>query len=235
MAVICVDLSHYQSGFNMQQFKDSGGLGVICKATEGTSYSDDDYPTFRKQALAAGLAFASYHFLRPGNMISQANFFLGYAQPENGERVVADWEDASVSVNDVVTFLQEIQRQNSSLQLTVYGSNVLEENVGTNQWLTDNTSLWTAAYNNSTSPGSYPTQVWANWSLWQYTDTGTVPGYNGGIDCNKFNGPDANFLAWIGPAGVAPVPPKPSVTTLTISSDTVVNLKIIAGNNVTLV
>ena len=31
-AVICVDLSHYQRGFNFQEFKDGGGLGVILKA-----------------------------------------------------------------------------------------------------------------------------------------------------------------------------------------------------------
>ena len=48
-AVICVDLSHYQRGFNFQEFKDGGGLGVILKASEG-SFRDPDYSTFWDQA-----------------------------------------------------------------------------------------------------------------------------------------------------------------------------------------
>ena len=105
--VICVDLSHYQRGFNFQQFKDGGGLGVILKASEA-AFRDPDYPSFWDQATDAGLAVASYHFLRPGDMNTQAQFFLNVVKPQQGERVVADYEIAGVSLDDLVSFLQAI-------------------------------------------------------------------------------------------------------------------------------
>jgi lysozyme len=66
--VICVDvdLSEHQTEFNFQSFKDGGSLGVILKASEGESLKDVKHPVFKEQALAAGLAVASYHYLRPG-------------------------------------------------------------------------------------------------------------------------------------------------------------------------
>jgi lysozyme len=211
-----VDLSRYQAGFAFVSFQQGGGLAVICKASEGTT-ADSSYKTFRSQAQSAGLAFASYHFLRPGDMQAQARFFLQTANPQNGERVVADYEDDNVSLADLVAFLQEVRALQPSLQLTVYGSNVLEEAIGsaTNDWLAQNTSLWTAAY--SSSPGSYPTQVWPVWSLWQFTDAAAVPGFDGPVDGDNFNGSDELCLKWFGPSAAPPEPAPPEVATVEIT------------------
>ena len=97
-SVICVDLSSYQRGFNFEDFKAGGGLGVILKASEG-SFRDPDYSTFWDQAIDAGLAVGSYHFLRPGDMNDRASFFLNVVKPRQGERVVADYEIAGVSLD----------------------------------------------------------------------------------------------------------------------------------------
>jgi len=61
-----------------------------------------------------------------------------------------------------------------------------------NGWLAANTSLWLAQY--TTGLPSWPTGTWPNWSLWQYTDGGTVPGFSRPLDCDRFNGSDADFL-----------------------------------------
>ena len=106
-AVIRVDLSHYQRGFNFQEFKDGGGLGVILKASEG-SFRDPDYSTFWDQAMDANFAVASYYFLWPGDMTAQAKSFLNVVKPRQGERVVADHEIAGVTLDDLITFLQAI-------------------------------------------------------------------------------------------------------------------------------
>lgn len=231
MAVICVDLSDYQAGFDFDAFKAGGGLGVICKATEGSWIEDQSYKAFRSAAKSAGVAFASYHFLRSGDMAKQASYYLDFAAPDQGERVVADYEDESVSLSDLVNFLKAVQAQRPDLQLTVYGSNVLEETLGsqTVDWLAQNTSLWTAAY--SSSPGKYPTQVWPFYSLWQYTDSVSVPGFNGSVDGNKFNGSNDLFLKWMGP-GAAPSPPVVTVPVITISSTQPVQIQL--GANVSM-
>jgi GH25 family lysozyme M1 (1,4-beta-N-acetylmuramidase) len=221
-----VDLSRYQDGFDFFSFQQGGGIAVICKASEGSSDADNCYQGFRRDAKNAGLAFASYHFLRPGDMQAQAAWYLSCANPDDGERVVADYEDGSVSLTDLVDFLKAIQSLNPSLQLTVYGSNVLEETIGsqTVPWLADNTSLWTAAYSGSSSPGAYCSQVWPVWSLWQYTDCANVPGFAGPVDGDNFNGDDAACLKWFGPsAGPAPAP-QPEIPTVEITTTGAVTL-----------
>jgi lysozyme len=212
-SVICVDLSHYQAGFDFQSFKNGGGLGVILKATEGASIKDQSYPVFRTQALAAGLAVASYHFLHAGDAEAQAEFFLSVVNPRQSERVVADHEkppgESAPSLGDLITFLQAIQSARPDLQLTVYSSNLIKEQLGStrNAWLAENTSLWLAQF--TTGQPSWPAATWPAWSLWQYTDEGSVPGFDDELDCDRFNGPDANFLKWVGPPSPsASVPPK---------------------------
>lgn len=212
MAVICVDLSRYQAGFDMQAFKNAGGLGVILKASEGTTTKDSSYDTHRKNALAAGLKVASYHFFRSSDPNAQADWYLQCANPDQGERVVLDFEDSSVPVGSGITFLKRIAEVRPDLQLTVYTGNVGEERekqFGRDEWLAGNTSLWTAQYSNTPSP--WANQNWPQWSLWQYTDKGKVSGFSSAVDCNKFNGSDANFLKWMGPADVAPGPVRAAV------------------------
>lgn len=231
MSVICVDLSRYQAEFNFAAFKAGGGLGVICKATEGTTVKDKSYNLFRLQAKEAGLAFASYHFFRPSPPVMQAKAYLDFAKPEYGERVVCDWEDDNTGADDVVVFFQAITASRPDLQLTVYSGHTAKEKLTSkNTWLADNTSLWIAQYGSSVS---WPTSTWPQWSLWQYTDKGRVPGFPGNVDCNKFNGPNANFLSWMGPASeTPPAPPQTQLPTITISSDQPVQL--VLGANVTL-
>jgi len=65
-SVICVDLSNYQAGFNLQTFKDGGGLGVILKATEDTSIKDHSYPIFSLLPFPALRGHAG-----PGGILSQ--------------------------------------------------------------------------------------------------------------------------------------------------------------------
>lgn len=197
--VICVDLSHYQRGFNFEDFKSGGGLGVILKASEG-GYRDPDYSTFRHEALDAELVVASYHFLRPGDMEAQAQFFLNVVKPRPSERVIADHEIAGVSLDGLVTFLQAIQNSRPDLQLSVYSGFLIKQQLGStrNDYLAGNTSLWIAEFTTARKP-SWPTATWPTWSLWQFTDAGTVPGFSKTLDCNRFNGSDENFLKWMGP------------------------------------
>ena len=164
MPVTCVDLSHYQAGFNFEDFKAGGGLGVILKASEAL-FRDPSYSSFWDQAMDANLAVASYHFLRQGDMKAQAQFFLNVVKPRQGERMVADYEIPDVSLADLLTFLQAIQAARPDLQLTVYSGNQIKQQLGKkrNAWLAANTSLWLAQY--TEGEPSWPTATWPAWSL----------------------------------------------------------------------
>jgi lysozyme len=192
-----VDLSSYQHGFNFQEFKRSGGLAEILKTTEGQTRADASYKTFRREALAAGLRVASYHFLRALSVSAQAEFYLEHARPARGERVVCDWEDERTTVDHCVGFLQHIRRERPDLLLTVYSGNVAKEKLnGVHEWLRANTSLWLAQYGPKPSLGNLQ-KTWPAWSLWQFSDG------HGHIDQNRFNGTDEQLLKWFGPVEAA--------------------------------
>lgn len=201
MTVKCIDISHYQSGFDFRAYAKSGGLAVICKATEGTTFKDPNYNEFRAAAAGEGLAFSSYHYLQPGDMAAQAKFYVDTADPKTGERIVVDYEEEGIALEQMIEFLQHIHDIDPTLHLTVYSGHTIKEELGSakNQWLAENTSLWIAQYTKAEAP-TWPKGTWPQWSLWQYTDSANVPGYHEGVDADRFNGSDENMMKWFGPA-----------------------------------
>ena len=198
-----VDLSSYQRGFDFRAFKAGGGLASILKATEGETWRDPAYHSFTLGATQAGLPWAAYHFIRTGDGIRQAEFFLNYAALVSGKRAVVDWEDRAVDLGTVIAFLRRVQEAAPGVQLTVYGSPYFlrEKIAGMRpdylEWLRDNTSLWLAQYTHASSPVFVP-PPWPLWTLWQYSQSGKVPGFAGNVDLSRFNGPADRALAWIG-------------------------------------
>src|ERR1044072_9533871 len=71
-----VDISHHNGNIDLQQAKGDGIIGVIHKATQGTSGLDPMYVTNRGKAQAAGLLWGAYHFATGGDGVEQAQHFL---------------------------------------------------------------------------------------------------------------------------------------------------------------
>lgn len=217
-----VDLSHWNPTPDFAKMKAGGVLGVIHKATEGTSIVDDQLFKRAASALGVGLAWSTYHFLRPGSMSTQMDFYLRTIDPVQGERVCLDHEDGRVSLDDLVDAVGYIRLNRPDLQVTIYSGHLIKEQLGSaaNAYLRDNTSLWLAQY--TTGTPTWPTATWPQWSLWQFSDRATVPGLTQPADGNAFNGSDQQCLAWFGPVGSVPSPgpePEPEPETRVIYVD----------------
>jgi len=200
---ICVDLSHHNPTPDWAALKAGGTLGVILKATEGTTYTDPTFATRFAAAKAAGLSVCSYQFLKHGNVDQQMSYYLDVVDPEDGERVVIDYEDTACTIDDLTAAVAYLQGLDLNLQITVYGASKLTDDARGHAAQLAGTSLWAARY--STSQPVIATDVWPSWSLWQYTDKATVAGISAPVDGNQFNGSADNFVAWMGPAA-EPVP-----------------------------
>jgi GH25 family lysozyme M1 (1,4-beta-N-acetylmuramidase) len=211
-----IDVSHWNGPINWPLVAGTGILGVIAKATDGSSYVDNTYQQNRAGALAAGLSFASYHYLQHGDADRQMRFYLEKATPRQGERVVIDYEegDPAVTMADLELAVLTIRAQRPDLQITVYGASMLTEHCNACEdvsFLTE-TSLWAARYSEVNQP-VVADPPWSYWSAWQFTDAGRIKGINGEVDLNTFNGSSEACLAWFGPvAEVIPEPPRPSPT-----------------------
>lgn len=202
------DISHYEvitaDGFK-EAFQDGLG-GVICKATQGTSYKDDKYDRFMHDAKAAGLLVGAYHFPTGDNPIAQVDHFLEVVKPDASTLVALDFESNpngnSMSIQQAVVFLKEIEKR-LGRKAVIYSGNDLKETIGdlnaTDRAYVCSHRLWLAQY---TSKPKLPIGFMRYW-LWQYTGDGLGPTphwVNGikcpgskGLDLNVYNGSPALF------------------------------------------
>jgi GH25 family lysozyme M1 (1,4-beta-N-acetylmuramidase) len=235
---IIVDLSHHNPTPNWAALKAGGIVGVILKATEGTSYVDPTFAQRRIDAEAAGLIVSSYHFYH-GNASAEMNHYLTTVVPRTGERLVIDHEDSAASLKSLEDAVKYLRNAVPDCEITVYSGHLIKDQLGskTSPVLAENTSLWIAQYTSAAAP-SWPKQVWPAWSLWQFTDKATVPGISAPVDGNRFNGSAENAKKWLGRAsGMEPEPaPEPETGMVTVAIEVppgieisvVVNGKLIA-------
>lgn len=215
-----IDVSHYNNVTSWESVKASGVVGAIFKATEGTGYEDPTLKSGFAAAVKVGLACCTYHFLRPGNIDQQMEFYWDTIDPQVGERMIIDYEDDNLSLNElhqaVEWLLNKSEETDRDIQITVYSGHLLKEQLGNSRddFLAENTDLWIAQYSSTVS---WPSGTYDIYSLWQWSDQGSISGVEGDVDKNQFNGSKENCVKWIGPAGQEPAP-EPAVATVDIST-----------------
>jgi lysozyme len=207
----CIDISHWQGFPDFAKVKAAGVIAMIHKATEGTSYVDPNRAKNVSNAMAAGIACCTYHWIKPGNPKQQIAHFLATIDPVPGERMVIDYEEDGCSLeNDLKPAVQALLDDPRGLQITVYSGHLLKEQLGSRRddFLAEHTDLWLAQY--TTGTPTWPTATFPKWTLWQYSETGSINGISGSaVDLNRFNGTDAELLEWIKPAAEPGPSPSP--------------------------
>lgn len=206
---IVIDLSHHNDEPDWETLLVSGTLGVILKASEGTTYVDPTFYDRAQNALLYGLKVASYHFLKHGWIDEQMSWYMTAADRimPLGSRVVLDFEDPDCTLDDLEQAVGWLIGHRPDLQIAVYSGHLIKQEVGgdDNELLKANTSLWIAQYTSAAAP-DWPRQVWPAWSLWQYTDAAKATGCSQPVDGNRWNGTPENLLKWFGPVEEPPVP-----------------------------
>lgn len=203
MASPVIDLSHHNPTPDWARIKAAGVLGVIHKATEGTGYKDPDRGSRLAGALKAGLLIGTYHFLRPGSLSAQMDNYLSAIQPQLGERIVLDHEDAGVSLDDLKIAINYLWNRRPDLQITIYSGNLIKQQIGNNtDDLLAKTSLWIAHYTSANSP-AWPKNTWPTWSLWQWTDKEKIDGISAPVDGDRWNGSSEGLSRFMRPKSFA--------------------------------
>jgi GH25 family lysozyme M1 (1,4-beta-N-acetylmuramidase) len=209
---ICIDISHWQGFPDFDEVKAAGVLGMIHKATEGSSYKDPNRSENCSNAIKAGIAVSTYFWIKPGDGRAQAEFYLSVIDPVPGERVVIDYEEDGCSLATLHDAVQALLDYGQDLKITVYSGHLLKEQLGNDcdDFLAANTDLWLAQYTDDEDNISWPDGTYPQWTLWQYSETGVVPGIDDCyVDFNNFSGDEEAFLDWISPTGTTPTPPEP--------------------------
>jgi lysozyme len=194
---LVIDLYHGNAEPDWPALKASGIVGVIHKATESTDFHDPEYPGRRQRATQAGLLWGAYHFLRPGSMNEQVDYFLAYARPDPQTLIAADHEDSGVSLDELKSFLFHVATT-AGLEPVLYSGSVIKEQLGNKIDLQlGSYRLWLAEY--CSPPPKWPTATWQHWWLWQYTDTGHLKACPDACDLSNYAGsPTALIADWSG-------------------------------------
>ncbi len=191
---VVIDLSHFNNVTDFNAVKGDGIVGVIHKATEGTSYVDSQYAARRSEALAAGLWWGAYHFATGDDATAQANHFLSVVNPGENDLLILDFEQntgsgGNMSLAGAEQFVTQIEKATGRWPGFYSGSYIKELlGSGTNQTLA-NCWFWLSEYCSSPNvPANWPT-----WTMWQYTDGQSGPephSVNGVGNCDRdqFNG-----------------------------------------------
>jgi lysozyme len=207
---VIVDLSHHDNVQNWDAVKGFGILGVINKATEGEDFVDRTYRIRREPARQRDILYGAYHFLRPGDPIAQADFFLDVAlsvsEPEK-LLLALDHEDRRVPLDNAKKWMQHVDK--AGRMTVLYSGFLIKEQLGNRRdpFLAQH-RLWLSHF--SSNPVCPP-----NWDapfIIQFTGDGEGPGphhvtgisIEGGIDLNHFGGtPEQLKAQWAGVPMVA--------------------------------
>jgi hypothetical protein len=154
------------AGYQPVAFNTAGIDFVIIKITEGTNYINPNWTGQRATARAHNLVTGFYHFVRPGSMIAQADFFLKQFTLQPGDVLAFDWEDTGVSGAQKDAWIKYVQSKAPGHRVLLYCNRDFWNNRQSSNFAGD--GLWIA---DPSSPAGHP-QVSAPWLMHQYGGAG---------------------------------------------------------------
>lgn len=191
-----VDLSHHNAVVNFIEARADGIVGMIHKATQGTSFVDPKYLSRRPLAVGQGLLWGAYHFGTAGQPRAQAAHFLKTVKPDASTLIVLDLEvnpaGGTMGLADAEEFVRTIRSETGRWPGLYSGHHVKELLGGNTRTDLANCWFWLSQY----GPAAVVPPAWSDWTLWQYTDGKEGPPPRevkgiGGCDRDRFRGSEA--------------------------------------------
>ncbi|MFD1697248.1 glycoside hydrolase family 25 protein [Roseibium aestuarii] len=196
-----IDVSHYQGTVDWTSVAGANIRFAILKASEGTSFQDPTFHTNWAGAKAAGLACGAYHYFLPTeSFMQQADNLVGALQavqfdPATDLPPAIDCEEmqgcSPATYAYALSALVELVQMFIGVKPMIYASPAFWNALG-NPGFGDH-PLWIAEYTSAAAP-SVP-KPWSDYAIWQYTNSGSVPGVNGPVDRNRMAPPKAAAAA----------------------------------------
>lgn len=191
-----IDVSAYQGQVSWEDVKSSGHRFAAMKATEGLGYEDPTFPRNWERSKARGLVRVAYHFLRPGESgAAQADYLHRYVRNhgrfESGDGIMLDLEtmdgqSRETVINCAVGFVSRILDQTiAGVFVYTYPDFWLNQLGNPRVPILAKCPLWLADY----GPSVPHIPNWPNGlSIWQFSQTGWVPGVQGQVDLDRYYG-----------------------------------------------
>ena len=197
-----IDISHFNGSPDWTKVRAAGIQGVIHKATQGTTYVDSTFATAKKDVPASGLLWGAYHFgTGDSSGANQAQFFLDTVKPDAQTLCAIDFESnpsgTAMTLAELLDWIAAVEKATGRPPVVYGGKSLLFGDIASSpEPALAKCPLWVAQYTSAAAPSAIPPQVWKTWTLWQYTESGTVDGITGQVDRERFNGTADELVAW---------------------------------------
>jgi len=190
-----IDIYHGNVVHDFSELKAVGILGVIHKCTQGTRFIDPLYSVRRKQATDAGLLWGAYSFNTGEPVDAQVDTFVSHAEPDDNTLIALDFEDnpsSQMTLAQARHFLELIEMRLGRRAVLYSGNRVKDLLFDVDEFFGDH-RLWLAQYGQVAKVQ----MSWKKQWLWQYSEQGKLPGTDGAIDLNYFDGSPADLaIEW---------------------------------------
>lgn len=199
-----VSISKWNGSVNWMDLKKGGIRFAYLKATEGDKYLDENFNKNWKETQRLGIPRGAYHFMFWCVPVSEQIEWLKKNVPVDSLALppVLDIEwngsapscpsriDKGKAQSSIKTMLEEMERHFGKRPV-IYTDYTFHRDVLEGSFY--DYIFWLR------SVSDVPEKKYGGrrWALWQYTDTGRVPGTRGDFILNSFNGSEANFARFI--------------------------------------
>lgn len=187
-----VDVSYWDKGLTIGAIEADF---VICKATEGTSFTDPTFSGFAHQVINARRLLGAYHFARStSEPEDQADYFISVVRPFLGRVTLwLDWEnaegydDATLDLGPswALRWLRRVRNVTGVIP-GIYTSKSVCNSYDWEEVAREGYPLWGAEYANMSVVNGYQAHPWQSkrpWGAWgalpsihQYTGQLALPG-----------------------------------------------------------
>lgn len=186
-----IDVSYYQGDIDWNAVASAGVVFAWIRVSHSTVFEDPQFAANIAGARAAGVHAGVYQYFEPSeDPIAQADLLLDLLGPlqEGDMPPMIDVESKDTVpqaeyVAAIAAWLEHVEAATGVVPFIYTGYYYWNDNVGSAQFA--DYPLWIANYN----PGCpLVPDAWATWTAHQYCDCGQLPGIDGAVDVNHFNG-----------------------------------------------
>ncbi len=203
MPIQGMDVARYQGPIDYAKAEAAGVRFVYMKATEGDDYVDPAFADNWARARAVGLAHGAYHFMTwCSTAATQAKWFTKNV-PADADALPPvldlEWNNASSCKQKFsrADMLEKIHVMLDAMEKHTGKVPVIYTDVSFNADVLDGEHFDNPFWVRSTA--AEPPQRYGNrpWTLWQWTQTGTLNGVVGEVDRNVFYGSEDDWTVFL--------------------------------------